>query len=178
MRDTATDRRHIPARGSTLYVQHDGEDLPNNPPRANPYMARLNGRSSAVRPKYWETTISQSTTLRRMVMTPMLGTQHRAKKIGRPMVSRGSLSHTAQVRKLRMTGCRQTVRSSAMTLVSLSGVLSPIHSNHDLALNTEMHASAPAFCRPRSIRRDDGYRGYEPVIRDHTIKVERHVDKW
>jgi hypothetical protein len=42
--------------------------------------------------------------LRRMIVTAMDGTQQMVKKIGRPIASRGSLFHTAQVRKVRMAG--------------------------------------------------------------------------
>jgi hypothetical protein len=41
---------------------------------------------------------------RKIIVTAMDGTQHIAKKIGRPIASRRSLFHTAQVRKLRMAG--------------------------------------------------------------------------
>jgi hypothetical protein len=41
---------------------------------------------------------------RKIILRAMEGTQHIAKKIGKPIASRRSLFHTAQVRKLRMAG--------------------------------------------------------------------------
>jgi hypothetical protein len=96
----------------------------------------------------------QATDLRKRIMRPMFGAQQVTNSNGRAIVSRRSLSHTAQARRVRITGLIVREINLCVTVgsFSLSGTAIPIYINHVAILNVTRQLSAVGFRKARSDR--------------------------